>query len=196
MSLKQFTKKNNDEYHCRISTTDGDTLFEAVVSSNVTSQTLEVLKFAIDPPGRRHQKNLTRSSFTISKSLGSHHSTRSLGLGNDSSLHTLELCVRILAPNSGDLSGSIGFSRGDFLSVCAPETISKVADPFSPRDFYDVRAFSESSKNDAEFKIGDRIFMCQRAMVPLRIFHQSISCSVSYILSRKELCGGYFNEKE
>lgn len=115
----------------------GHALFDGVIRSSIDPQTLEVLQIAINPPGRRQQKNLVRSSFTLSKSLGFEHGARTTSPKPDACVYTLDLCVRILVPNARSMSDSIGISRNDILDICASESLPERTDSWSPRDFYD-----------------------------------------------------------
>lgn len=135
--LERFTKNAHDEYSCRIVTAAGHALFDGVVHSSVDPQAFEVMRVAINPPCRRQQKNLFRSNFTLSKSLGFDHDAKTLGSEHDAYVYTHDLCVRILVQNARSLSDSIGIIRNDILDICAPESIPAETDSWSPRDFYD-----------------------------------------------------------
>ncbi|CAF9904360.1 MAG: hypothetical protein ALECFALPRED_007533 [Alectoria fallacina] len=135
--LERFTERTAGEYSCRITTVPGVALFDEVIRSRIDPQTLEVLQIAINPRGRRQRKNLLKSNFTLSKSLGYDHGAKTSGFQDNACSYTLDLCIRILVPNARALSGSIGISRNDILDVCAPESIPEKTDSWSPRDFYD-----------------------------------------------------------
>lgn len=135
--LERFTEKTAGEYSCRITTVAGLALFDEVIRSRIDPQTLEVLQIAINPRGRRQRKNLLKSNFTLSKSLGHDRGAKTSGFEDNACSYTLDLCIRILVPNARALSGSIGISRNDILDVCAPESIPEKTDSWSPRDFYD-----------------------------------------------------------
>lgn len=137
MLLERFTEESAGEYSCRITTVSGSALFDEVVRSSIDPQTLEVLQMSINSRGRRQQKNLVRSNFTISKSLGFDHVTKTSGSEHDAYVYTLDLCVRVLVPNARSLSDSIGISRNKMLETCAPESLPEKTDSWSPRDFYD-----------------------------------------------------------
>ena len=115
----------------------GETLLDDVVHANIPSQTLEVLQKAIHHPIQRQQKDLLKSTFTISKPLGFDHDAQTSSFEHDPYIPTIDLCVRILVPIATDMTGSIGISRDDLLDVCTPELMSDVSDSWSPRDFYD-----------------------------------------------------------
>ena len=115
----------------------GITLFDEVIHSSVDPQTFEVLQIAIKPPGRRQQKNLFKSKFTLSKSQGFDHGANVLGFEYDAYVYTLDLCVRILVPNARSLSDSIGITRNDILDICAPESLPEKPSLWSARQFYD-----------------------------------------------------------
>lgn len=135
MLLEQFTKRSNGEYSFRITTLHGITLFDNVMRSSIEPQTLQILQIAINPPTRRQQKGQLRVNLILS--LGFDHSSIRSGLELDASVLTLDLCVRILAPNARSLSDSIGISRNDILDICAPESLPEtLTDTWSPEDFY------------------------------------------------------------
>lgn len=135
--LERFIKSTDGEYSCRITTVSGVALFDDVIRLAIDPQTLEVLQIAINPPSRRQQKNLFKSSFVLSKSLGFDHGAKTSGFERDACVYTLDLCVRILVPNARSLSDSIGISRNHIFSICAPESLPEKTDSWSPRDFYD-----------------------------------------------------------
>ena len=107
----------------------GFALFEDVVHSSIDPQTLKVLGIATNS-SRQQRKNLFRSNFILSRSLGFDHDVMS-GLEHDPIL----LCVRILVPNARSLSDSI--SRNQILDICAPECLPEKTDSWSPREFYE-----------------------------------------------------------
>lgn len=135
--LERFSEEFDGKYHCQIKAGNGDTLLDTVVRSETDSQTLDVVRLALGPPRRRHQTNHIMSTFTIS-------TTQNVIGGADLAsteqypfVDTLHLCARIIVPSANDLSGSIGIGReDDIFRVCAPELLSPVAEPWSPRDFY------------------------------------------------------------
>lgn len=137
MLLQRFMERNDGEYSCRITTVSGFTLVDEVIRSSIDAQTLAVLEIAIKPQGRRQQRNVCRSTFTLSKSLGFGHGAKKSGFEHDAGIYTLDLCVRILMPNARSLSDSIGISRNDILDICATESIPEKTEPWCPRDFYD-----------------------------------------------------------
>lgn len=114
----------------------GIALFDEVIRSSVDPQTFEVLQMAITP-GRRQQKNLFKSKFTLAKSLGFDPGAKLVGSEHDAYMYTLDLCVRILVPNARSLSDSIGITRNDILDICSPESLPEKTDFWSPREFYD-----------------------------------------------------------
>lgn len=134
--LERFSEEADGEYKCRITTEDGDALLDSAIRSEVDSRTLEVLRIAISPPGRNHQKNLIKSSFTMSKSLDLNHGSNTVSSWHGSPVDMVQLCVKVIAPDAKDLSGSIGTGRDDIFRVCAPEIPLAVAGIWSPRDFY------------------------------------------------------------
>lgn len=137
MLLKRFIKTNNGEYSCRITTVSGLALVDKVICPSIDPQTLKVLRIAIIPPTRQLQRNLFRSNFTLSRSLGFGHGAKTTGFEHNASVYTLDLCVRILIPNAKSLSDSIGISRNDILDICVPESLPEKTGSWSPRDFYD-----------------------------------------------------------
>ena len=137
MLLAQFTETLDGEYSCRFTTVHGIALFDKVICSSIDPKTLKILQIAIKPPSRRQQRNLLKSTFTLSKSLGFDHDAKLLGFEHDTCVRTLDLCVRILVPNARSLSDSIGISRNDILDICAPESLPEKTNSWSPRDFYD-----------------------------------------------------------
>ncbi len=128
--LERFTERAEGGYSCRITSVSGFALFENVVRSSVDPQTLKVLQIATS---RQQRKNLFRSSFRLSRSLGVDHGVIS-GLQHDP---YVDLCVRILVPNARSLSDSIGISRNQILDICAPECLPEKTDSWSPREFYE-----------------------------------------------------------
>ena len=135
--LERLTERTDGDYSCRITTVHGTTLFDEVIRSSIDPQTSKVLHIAINPPNRRRQTKLLRSSFTLSKSLGFGHEVEVSGFEDDACAYTLDLCVRILVPNARSLSDSIGISLSDTLDICAPESLLEKTDSWAPRDFYD-----------------------------------------------------------
>ena len=134
--LERFTKVSDDQYSCQITTVHGYALFDNIMRSSIDPQTLEILKIAISPPSCRQRKNILRVGLTLSSSLGFDRNIQISGFGLDAYVHTLDLCVRILAPNARSLSDSIGVSRNDILDICAPESRPEETDTWSPQDFY------------------------------------------------------------
>lgn len=135
--LEQFTESSNGVYSCQITTVHGFTLFNNVIRSRIDLQTLKILQIAINPPTRRRQKRQLRVNVILSRSLGFDHNSIRSGLELDASVHTLDLCIRILVPNARSLSDSIGTSRNDVLDICAPESLLEtLTDTWSPEDFY------------------------------------------------------------
>ncbi len=108
-----------------------------MVHSNITPQSFKVLQIAIDHPIRRPQRDMLRSSFAISKSLGFDHDAQTLGFEHDPYIPTMHLSVQIFVPDAKDMAGGIGISRNDIFDICLPETMSNVAETWAPRDFYD-----------------------------------------------------------
>lgn len=96
-----------------------------------------VLQVAINPPSRRQQKALVRSSITLSRSRKLDLGAQTTGLEHDACVHTLDLCVRVLVLDARSMSDSIGVSRNDILDICAPESLLERTESWSPRDFYD-----------------------------------------------------------
>lgn len=137
MLLERFVERTDGEYSCRITTLSGVALFDGVIRSGVDRQTLEVMQIAINRAGHRQQKNLFKSCFTLSQSLGFDNGANISGFEHDAYPYTLDLCVRILVPNARSLSDSIGISRNDILDICAPESLPEKTNSWSPRDFYD-----------------------------------------------------------
>ena len=135
MLLEQLTDTEDGQYKCHITAADGQTLFDDVVRSEVTSQTMKVLQKAIGPQISRN-KGFAKRRYTISKSLGLGHDTKNLGFLQDDSIHIL-LCVRILVPDAQTLSSRLDVYRDELLAVCMPEMLSEVPQQWSPRDFYD-----------------------------------------------------------
>lgn len=135
--LERFIEKTDDEYSCRITTVFGVALFDGVIRSGVDPQTLKVIQIAINPAGRRQQKDLFKSNCTLSQSLGFGNGANTSGFEHDACVYTLDLCVRILVPNARCLSDSIGISRNDVLDICAPESLPEKINSWSPREFYD-----------------------------------------------------------
>ena len=108
-----------------------------MVHSNITPHAFEVLQLAIHHPIRRPQKDMLRSRFAISKSLGFDHDAQTLGFAHDPHLPTMHLSVQIFVPNARDMAESIGISRNDIFDICLPETLSDATAVWAPRDFYD-----------------------------------------------------------
>ena len=135
MLLERFTERSDGEYSCRITTVHGFALFDKVICSSVDLHTLKILQIAINPPSRRQQESQLRVNLTLSKSLGFDQSAKISDFELDASLHTLDLCVRILVPNARSLSDSIGASR-NILDICAPESLLEKTATWSPEDFY------------------------------------------------------------
>ena len=135
--LERFTKILEGQYQCRISTLSGEALLDDVVHSNVTPQALEVLQKAINHRIQRPQKDLLRSKFTISKSLGFDHDAQTLGFEHDPFIPTIDLCVQMLVPNAKSMADSIGISRVDIFNACLPYTRKDAINPWTPQDFYD-----------------------------------------------------------
>lgn len=116
----------------------GFTLFDDVIRSSIDPQSFKILQIAINPPTRRQQKGQLRVNSILSKSLNfDDRNSISSSLELDASVVTLDLCVRILMPNTRGLSDSIGTSRNDILDICACESLlEKPTDTWSPEDFY------------------------------------------------------------
>lgn len=144
--LDRFSEYQDGEYECRISTLRGDSLFSGIVRSNISLEVLEVLQKAIKPSIRRQPMSLCRSKFTVSRSLGFNQDVKNFESEHNACIKTLDLCVRILVPNARGMSGSIGLSRSDILDICAPESMPKMTNSWSSRDFYD-NIHGPSSKN-------------------------------------------------
>lgn len=134
--LERFSEETEGKYKCRITTEGGDALLDTVVRSQVDSRTMEILSIVVNPRRRLH-KVFVLTSFTMSKSLGSNDDAKTPKSWQGIPMHMVQLCARILVPNAKDLSGSIGTGRDDIFRICAPEIPTAVAEPWSPRDFYD-----------------------------------------------------------
>ena len=136
MLLEQFTEREDGNFACRVATVHGIVLFDGVICSKINQQTLNILQIAINPQSRRQQKTPLKRYVLLSKPLGLDQKTKALGFECDAYVHTLDLCLRILAPNARSLSDSIGVSQNTILDICAPECLSEKTDSWSPRDFY------------------------------------------------------------
>ena len=108
-----------------------------MVHSNITPESFKVLQLAIDHPIRRPQRDMLRSKFTISKSLGFDHDAQTLGFAHDPHLPTMHLSVQVIVPNAQNMAGSVGISRDDIFDICLPKKKSDTAETWAPRDFYD-----------------------------------------------------------
>ncbi len=123
------------DYRCQIATEDGDGLLDSIVHSSVPPQTMDVLRLAVNAPGRRYQKHLIDSTCWMSGPLTIDDDDATIESIHRHG-HRLNLRVRVLAPNARDLSDSIGVCD-NILGVCVPVPTAKPAESWSPRDFYD-----------------------------------------------------------
>lgn len=135
--LERFAGNTEGVYECRIATIHGQPLFDDQVRSEMSLEMLEVLRQAI-VLSRPSNKTAVRSIFTVSKSVGLEDSVKSLSHEHDAYVTTLDLCIRILAPNSRSLVPDLALSRqGGILDLCFPDKPFRKLEAWSPRDFYD-----------------------------------------------------------
>ena len=152
--LRHFFEKADGGYQCLLATEDDDSVLDAVVHSDIPSNTLDVLRLAVKAHNSRQQKHVLRSTCTLSMPS---HIQQEAGEASISSKHIFNLCVRILAPDARDLSDSLGIARGDIFTTCAPDLTAETAESWSPRDFYDSVHVPQADNPDEDFPQTDQL---------------------------------------
>ena len=126
--LIDFSKVDDDKYHCQIASPFGEILFDSEVRSRIPDQSFWVIKHAISM--QNSLDKYPHASFTISKSSEAGHRKR--GDQDD-----IELAIRIRVPDADSIYdfNLQGFPKG--FESFLPASLRPTVQTWSPREFYD-----------------------------------------------------------
>lgn len=119
--------------------------------TTATLETLNILSHAVKISGHHRQKSLAQTRVTILKSPDPSRTADHSGFEHSSGSHIVQICVRIIAPDASDLSGSIGIGPHNSLGHFAPETKPQASKLWSPRDFYNSVHVPKSGESPSTF---------------------------------------------